>query len=90
MTDAKENTKAAGGDAAKEAITDAKAASNDTAKAPKGKKYYKVLSNRIRGVWYKDPVPYVLLTEEEAKGFGKTYVEQKGHDKIPTPKKEEE
>lgn len=75
-------------------------ATNDapkTTKAPATKanataelKWYKVLHGRINGVWYKDAVPYVQLTEDQAKAYGKDYVNPKGFAECPKEESKED
>lgn len=69
-------TQAAGGDAA----TNDKAPTPPAdAKAPAALKWYKVKSGCINGVLHSAKFPYVQLTEDKVKAYGKEYIDPKGY-----------
>jgi len=82
MTANDDKNPAAGGDTEKNntppAEPKAPAAKGD-AKAPAALKWYKVKSGCINGVLHSAKFPYVQLTEDKVKAYGKEYINPKGY-----------
>lgn len=82
MTANEDKNPAAGGEAEKNdkpaAEPKAPAAKGD-AKATAALKWYKVKSGCINGVLHSAKFPYVQLTEDKVKAYGKEYIDPKGY-----------
>lgn len=75
-------TQATGGDVAKDtppAETKEAKATKETKEAKAAQKWFKVLSGCIHGVLHSAKFPYVQLSDDEAKAYGKDYIQQKGY-----------